>query len=180
MIIAVDPGESGGIAWCDNKGLKTGVAAMPATRGDTIDLFKGILSIGWAPPHICYHEKVSPFIPDGGASMMFAFGASAERCGCIAETLGVKLVDIPPKAWQARLGLGRSERIKVPNKGTVTPEEIKAAKAHNQRAKIQWKNKLKETAQHLFPDIKVTLKTSDALLILEVAKSEVDKLGFNS
>ena len=34
----------------------------------------------------------------------------------------------------------------------------------------QWKNKLKAEAQRLFPDIRVTLKTADALLILEATK----------
>jgi len=35
---------------------------------------------------------------------------------------------------------------------------------------VQWKNKLKAEAQRLYPDIKVTLKTADALLILEATK----------
>jgi hypothetical protein len=34
-------------------------------------------------------------------------------------------------------------------------------------SKSEWKNKLKAEAQRRFPDLKVTLKTADALLILE-------------
>jgi hypothetical protein len=33
----------------------------------------------------------------------------------------------------------------------------------------EWKRKLKEEAQRLFPNMDVTLKTADALLILEYA-----------
>jgi hypothetical protein len=55
---------------------------------------------------------------------------------------------ITPQKWQKKLGLGTSKGL--------TP--------------TQWKNKLKAEAQRLFPDIRVTLKTADALLILEATK----------
>lgn len=173
MIIAIDPGASGAIAWCEKDGTDVHVVNMPETRRDTIDAIKA--ACGRDLETVCYHEKINPFIPDGGASMMFNFGASVERCGCIIETLGIRLIEIPPKAWQKELGLGSSDRIKVPNKGEATPEEIKAAKAHNAKAKGEWKNKLKEEAQRRFPNLKVTLKTCDALLILEVAKMKDKK-----
>lgn len=171
MIIAIDPGASGAIAWCRNDGSDVHVVPMPETRRDTIDVIKQACGEpDWQT--VCYHEKINPFIPDGGASMMFNFGASVERCGCIIETLNVRLIEIPPKSWQKELGLGGSYRIKVPKKGEATPEEIKAAKAHNAKAKGEWKNKLKEEAQRRFPTLKVTLKTCDALLILDVAKAK--------
>lgn len=180
MIIAVDPGANGAIAWCTNSGAEVNVVKMPETRGDTIALIRRIYAKA-CEPTICYHEKVANFIPDGGASQMMSFGRSAERCACIAETLGIPLVEIPPKEWQKLLNLGSSERKSVPkapsnlSKGEAKSwkimhaDEIKAAKTHNATAKREWKNKLKATAQQRHPSITVTLGTADALLILDAS-----------
>ena len=54
---------------------------------------------------------------------------------------------IPPKKWQTALGLGDK-------------------KTHGDR----WKAHLKGRAQALYPELTVTLKTADALLILEAGK----------
>lgn len=170
MIIAIDPGASGAIAWSCFNGSNVGVMPMPETRRDTIDALRERTQGDFdSRPAVCYHEKINPFIPDGGASQMFAFGANVERCGCIIETLGVRLIEIAPKVWQKQLGLGSSDRVRVPSKTEATKEQIKAAKAFNAHAKTEWKNKLKAEAQRRFPQLKVTLKTCDALLILECA-----------
>lgn len=50
--------------------------------------------------------------------------------------------------------------------------EKKRVASLNAKYKTAWKNKLKAEAQRLFPSIKVTLKTADALLIYEYAKKE--------
>ncbi len=171
IIIAIDPGASGAIAWCKTGDSTAHVVPMPETRRDTIDALKQIAEQKENGDNIvCYHEKINPFIPDGGASQMFAFGANVERCGCIIETLGIRLIEIAPKKWQGELGLGKSNRIRGPKKGEATNDEIKAAKSVNAREKTAWKNKLKAEAQRRFPDLRVTLKTCDALLILDVAR----------
>lgn len=164
-IIAVDPGANGGIAWHDGKEVHA--KAMPDTRRDCINLVKEIVLKNGMNPVVAYHEKITGFIPDGGASMMFQFGASCERVACILETLDVRTIDITPQAWQKRLGLGNKGLTKAP-KG-ASDEERKAVKAHNAAAKRDWKTKLKERAQRLFPTCTVTLRTADALLILEAA-----------
>lgn len=71
----------------------------------------------------------------------------------ILTALRYRIVLVPPKKWQAALGLG--------SRGPMTTTE--------------WKNKLKQRAEQLYPQIKVTLATADALLILEAAKQ--GKLG---
>lgn len=170
MIIAVDPGVNGAIAWTRPDGHTT-VTKMPETRGDTIDVFKQIQSLhtiaGSEAPLVCFHEKVANYVEAGGASQMMQFGRMAERCACIAETLGIPVIEIAPKAWQKLLGLGASERKRAP-KG-ATPEERKAIQAANSKAKRDWKNKLKAEAQRRYPDLKVTLVNADALLILAAA-----------
>lgn len=64
-----------------------------------------------------------------------------------------RIVLVPPKKWQAALGLGTAKGM----------------------SKTQWKNKLKQRAEQLYPHIKVTLATADALLIAEAARQ--GKLG---
>jgi hypothetical protein len=53
--------------------------------------------------------------------------------------------------------------------------EKKRVSALNSRYKTEWKNKLKDAAQKLFPNIKMTLNISDALLILEYYKRFLNK-----
>ena len=65
---------------------------------------------------------------------------------CAGMALRVELVR--PQEWQKRIGnLGKKKE-----------------------AGKEWKKKLKERAQMLFPELKVTLKTADALLILEAMR----------
>ena len=99
---------------------------------------------------------------------MFEFGKSVERVGCVLETLGCPIIEIAPQAWQKLLGLGKSDRKQVPKEATA--EEKKAIKAFNAGATREWKRKLLEEAQRRNPNLKVTLKNCDALLILEAAK----------
>lgn len=168
-IISVDPGSAGGIAWWHDIQVvnPTDAKRMPETRRDLIDLFKSIVSQAERLGHgtVAYTEKISGYIPDGGASQMFEFGRSVERAGCILETLGVRIIEVTPQAWQKSFALGVKGTQRVPNGSS--PEAKKAIKALNARLKTEWKNKLKGEAQRRFPDIKVTLATCDALLILE-------------
>ena len=79
---------------------------------------------------------------------MFNFG---RNFGFLLGTLAglyIRTELITPQKWQKALGLGTSKGMKP----------------------TEWKNKLKAEAPRLFPDIKVTLKTADALLILEATK----------
>lgn len=187
MIIAVDPGVHGAITWMSDKDKTYGVVGvrnMPATRRDTIDCIQNILTTAkqLGEQVTCFHEKVAKYIPGGGASQMFTFGTQAERVACIVETLGIRLIEIPPKEWQRLLNLGTSARVTVPRMPSrltkqaqkdwkeVNKDDITKAKAANAKAKREWKNKLKAEAQRRYPDIKVTLGTADALLILSAAQ----------
>ena len=64
--------------------------------------------------------------------------------------LGMPTEKVTPQKWQKVYQLGSSKSY----------------------TKIQWKNKLKAKAQQLFPSLgkKITLSTSDALLIAEYAR----------
>ncbi len=176
-ILAIDPGKNGGLAW-----RKDGIVSCqhtPETRRDTIDLIKSVCDNPDCT--VCYHEKVAEYIPDGGASAMIVYGKMIERCECIAETLGVRVIAVPPKEWQKYFNFGVSGRVAGPKppkgatKKEVTAfkkankEAIKATKSMNAKLKTEWKNKLLAESQRRFPKQKVTKATADALLILDYA-----------
>jgi hypothetical protein len=87
------------------------------------------------------------------APAMFKFGRGfGFLLGCL-QTLGYRVELIRPQAWQKCLSLG----------------------TRNGGSKTEWKNKLKAEAQRLFPSVNVTLKTADALLLLEFARRNQDR-----
>lgn len=138
--IAIDPGVSGGIAWRTDDGPPS-CCAMPETVHDFVDHIQTLLG----GDDIVFIEDLPKFQGKMSASAM---GTMFKNFGmvigvCAAMKLRVELVR--PQDWQKRIG----------NLGSA------------KEAGKEWKKKLKERAQMLFPGLHVTLKTADALLILE-------------
>lgn len=147
MIIAIDPGKSGGIAMCE--GERTSCVPMPDTDGDVIDLLRGYTAS--TSERICYIEKVGGYCRSNQRTMgsaMFGFGHGRGVCVGALMAFGWKMIEVTPQAWQKRFSLGTRSACACDS---------------------EWKNKLKAEAQRRFPNMTVTLKTSDALLILDYA-----------
>jgi hypothetical protein len=138
---AIDPGASGGIAF-EVDGWTT-AEAMPDTVVDLADRLRSLKVEGFG---FCFLEEIPKF-PGKNAAAMMKLCIRYGECRGILATLGIRVIELPPKEWQKILGLGGKA-------------------AHGSR----WKAHLKEKAQALFPHLKVTLKTADALLILEAGK----------
>ena len=151
MIIAIDPGKSGGIAVQDHHGMTAGYK-MPDTEGDVVDYIRALTAnVGTSEERTAYLEQVGGFTGEGQpGSAMFKFG---EGFGIIKGALiafGWRIIMVRPQVWQKRLGIG--------TKGAMS--------------KTEWKNKLKAEAQRRFPSQTVTLATADALLILDYATAQ--------
>jgi len=158
-IIAIDPGKSGGIAFgqIDSTGL-TGRAyscAMPSTSGDILDVLKNRLASDRLEGFdtLAVIELVGGFAGGRGqpGSHMFKFGKGFGVLEGILMALGVRILQVRPQDWQKHFHLGTASACSKKN---------------------QWKNKLKAEAQRRFPECKVTLKTADALLILDWARNQ--------
>ena len=151
-IIAIDPGLSGGVAvWTFGV---AGCRPMPATGGDIVALLRGIkvASDKSGVETMCVMEAVSGFAGKAQpGSAMFRFGENFGFIKGVIQTLGIRLVLVRPQVWQKGFGLGTASAC---------------------ASKPIWKNKLKAEAQRRFPHLNVTLKTADALLILEHSISE--------
>jgi len=191
--IACDPGGSGAIAWSD----RTGEYArnMPETRRELVELILQICNESAGGPIHFYIEKVAAYIPDSGASAMFQYGRNVERPICVVETISVALAsdirinEITPQQWQKELNLGKSDRIQPPrmpnglnraqkaNWKMANREELERVRKLNDAAKRKWKRDLCDHASSRFPRLTVTMKTCDALLLLDAAtKIEAEKL----
>lgn len=139
-IIAVDPGVSGGFAIKSEDGIE--LEAMPDS---TTGIVKFLTQQKTANAAL-WIEEIPKFtgkmIPGSTIAVLF------ENYGLItgaALALGYEFHRVPPKIWQEPLGLGGK-------KSCANSSE--------------WKRKLKNKAQELYPTHDVTLKNSDALLIL--------------
>lgn len=135
---AIDPGQGGGIAYRLD-GWNT-AEPMPDTVVDLADTLRGLKVAGLGA---CYLEEIPKFAGKNASAMM-KLSTRYGECRGILAALGIRVHEFKPQEWQKALGLG--------TKAT-----------HGTR----WKAHLKERAQALNPHLKVTLKTADALLILE-------------
>lgn len=82
------------------------------------------------------------------AAAMFNFGRGFGFLLGVLQTMGCRVILVRPQKWQSALCLGTK------------------AQAGGRTA---WKNVLKVRASQLNPNLKVTLSTADALLLLEYA-----------
>lgn len=148
-IIACDPGWSGAIVFhpadCDYAHLS--IEKMPDTPtgiAETLRRFHHISDTTF------YIEQVGGFVGGRGntGASMFRFGENFGILLGAAATLGCRIERVRPQKWIKAHGLG--------TRGEMTPG--------------QWKQKLRNRAQELFPAQKVTLANADALLILDAAR----------
>ena len=142
-VLGIDPGVSGGIA-CWRRDEPMIALPMPETEGDQIELIRKLVILDNA---VVFLEQVGGFTGKGQpGSAMFKFGRSFGFTLGVLQTLGVRVELVRPQTWQKPFGLGT---------------------ASNCATRREWKNKLKACAQRLYPALKPTLSTADAILILE-------------
>jgi hypothetical protein len=141
VIVAIDPGVGGGIAYEDGKNVHA--VPMPSTLGDIAALVRILAEDN----PVFWLEELPKFGGKMSASSMGVMFRNYGRLEGLIAAAQCRIEYIPPKKWQKALGLGEKA-------------------THGDR----WKAHLKGRAQALFPRLDVTLKTADALLILEAAR----------
>lgn len=149
-ILAIDPGASGGIVHYTHQGVKP--IAMPESDDDSrefIETFhKESMACEVAP--VAYIELVGGFVGGNPApgSAMFNFGDGYGYLRGLIDGYRIKRVMVRPQVWQKGIP------------GATSGE------------KKERKNSFKEHAARLFPHLRVTLKTADALCIAEWARRQ--------
>jgi hypothetical protein len=136
-IIACDPGWSGAFAYSGSL-----IHSMPDSPHGIAKLLSDLKDHG----STLVIEQVGGFAGKGQpGSAMFRFGENFGLIIGAAIALGYRVERVTPQKWMKAQGLG--------TRGSLT--------------KAEWKRKLKSRAQELYPNLKVTLETADALLILD-------------
>lgn len=166
MIVAVDPGKSGAVVVSRDSVVES--FDTPVTRRDCFDLAVRLAKEAFPDRPVVYIEKITGFVAGAGPGQMFQFGEVVERIGCAFEFAGCRIVEVTPQKWQKHVGIGHTPNVAVEK--NATPETIMAARSANARRKRDRKNQYKAEAQRRFPDVRVTLKNADALLILEYGR----------
>jgi hypothetical protein len=146
-IIGIDPGASGGIAWISDG--KPCVEKMPETLQDLWELICDIRDGGEPRQrldkavlgHVAYIEQVSSS-PQMGVVSSFSFGRGYGNLEMALTAAGIPFGRVRPQVWQKSLG--------CMTKGD--------------------KNVSKRKAQELFPQLKITHATADALLLAEFGR----------
>jgi hypothetical protein len=138
-MIAIDPGASGGIAYIDDGEVQA--VPMPEGMSEQIDLIRGLARVGH---HYCTIENVGGYMPgnSGPAACKFARHVGHLEAACYC--LGISVTKVAPQTWMKAVGTFSKEK-----------KERKA--------------QIKEAMARLYPHLKVTLKTADALGILTFA-----------
>ena len=152
LILAIDPGTSGGIAYRDTNLTGETAKPMPQTDTETVALIQALTAYAHERNlhKTAYIEKVGGYIAGATTpgSAMFNFGQGVGLIKGALLALGWRLIETAPQKWQKPFSLGKSK---------------------DHPTKTHWKRHLKDTAQKRYPAQRVTLATADALLILEYA-----------
>ena len=139
VFIGIDPGVSGAITALDENGKVFALTKMPQTMGDLLHFLQQFTN----DDALCYLEKVHAH-PGDGAVSVFKCGQGFGWLQMALLAAKVKTIEVLPNTWMRGLGIKSKKK-----------DETKTA----------YKNRLKFVAEQLFPDQKVTLWNSDALLI---------------
>ena len=137
-LLAIDPGANGGIAWINSDGIVC-AAPMPDGMTSQADFIRRIRTE--LPQISCLMEKTGTYMPGNSGPAAATFARHVGHLEALLYCFGIPVVQVSPQKWMASFG-------KVPK---------------DKKERKQW---LKEGAARRCPHLTVTLKTSDALMLL--------------
>ncbi len=143
--IGIDPGKSGAICAIDSSGN-----AWVVVKTDKP--YKEIYHELWYATCIkgeCFAAiELVHAMPGQGVASTFKFGESFGMLLGLLAVTDVEFEKVRPAVWCKEFGLKKGE----------------------EESNTDWKNRHKQLAQELFPDVDVTHATADALLIAEYCR----------
>ena len=142
--LGIDPGQSGGIALVSSD-KNAWAVKMPDTEANIWDVICEYCDRA----SMALIEKVHS-MPKQGVASSFKFGGGYGGLRMAMVAAGIPFDEVTPQKWQKALGI--------------------VARNTKTESKSDHKKKMLAKAQQLFPGIKVTLATADALLIAEYCR----------
>lgn len=147
MLMSIDPGLSGGIAYQNREG---NVSAVPMPKGMTAQA-DFLRSLAVENPDIeCVMESVGKHFPGNSGVATATFSRHAGNLEAILYCYGIATSQVSPQKWMKALG--------------PFPKDKK-----------ERKNAIKEKMSRLYPHLFVTLKLADALGLLTYAMENGNK-----
>ena len=137
--LSIDPGAAGGFAWTGSDGTVSAVK-MPEGMTAQVDFLRALSAE--QPGIIAVVEKVGGYMPGNSGPAAATFARHCGHLDAALYALGISVRQVAPNTWMKAMG--------VPSKLT----------------KPERKTHLKEKAARRFPQLKVTLATADALMML--------------
>ena len=145
LIIGIDPGKGGGTAILEEKDKSYMAMKFPKELEDLSPVLESFISQYKNTEIYVMIEHVHSF-PTDSRPAAFSFGRNLGHWEGILSTYELEWHTAAPRTWQEHY-------------------DIPVIKNKHER-----KNWLKDVAKSLFPNLRVTLHTSDALLIANYAK----------
>lgn len=172
--IGIDPGASGAIAVLTDADIDT--FNLSHTEADIATFLEKIIEsdnelIFACDPNMlskssnsifCLIEKVWSF-PGQGVSSSFTFGQNYGFLRGLLIAMKIPFDEVLPRKWQSEFVVPCEKVPKLHR--DASKEEKKKSNSLKSKYKKEHKNNLKSKAQQLYPNIKVTLANSDAILI---------------
>lgn len=149
-IIGIDPGvHLGGIAVFSNGDMEA--FSMPEGFTEIFDFLREIRNRDLTQETVAVLEDVGKGIPGQSSKATATFARHNGHLEMALYALGIRSEKVTPQKWQKAYS------------NTVGNSKGKT--------KTEWKNILKNEAKRRYPNIKITLATSDAILIADYGKT---------
>jgi hypothetical protein len=166
-IIAIDPGQSGGIAWRDVCGIVQ-AEAMPESMTTQIDRIRALMAID--PRLTAIMEDVGGYMPGNSGPGAVTFARHIGNLEGAIYALGIPAMKaVRPMKWQKHYGFSVVKHLSPMYKCLEAGAEKKKMRDQAQR---EHKREIRDTMQRAYPHLSVTLNTADALAILGWAEAQ--------
>lgn len=152
--VGIDPGENGGIAVLSEQSTTT----RDFSKLTLTDYWEFLRSTATSYSCTAVIEQIDPRPTRWFKNNILQSSILRSTCiiygkyrelSALLVAAGIRFVEVPPRKWQVSL--------------KIKPKE-------KSESQTDWKRRLKEKAQRLFPEQHVTLATADALLIAEYCR----------
>jgi len=154
VYIGIDPGfKNGGIAVF---GKTIDIYKMPEEFPDIYDLFLEIKEKYKSDEIIAVLENVGHGIPGQSSKATASFARHNGHLEMALYALNIRTVKVTPQKWQKYFS-----------------NSLGAIAKEKDMGKTEWKNKLKSLAKQMYPDVKTTLYSADAILLADYGKHMV-------
>lgn len=164
--IGVDPGSSSGAIAV----IKDGILHIHGIKGKTEQqiervFYETLLDKGFQTEMFGVIEKVAA-MKGQGVSSTFKFGMNYGFLRCCLVSNRIPFRDMIPKVWQKEFSMVRKKSKPTEKDGAKIPGVSEPEK--------QWKERLLNVAQNLYPQTPIPLYAGDAVLLAHIARNIIN------